>query len=59
MALVSTFQSPTGQAQDLVVVPGQFLGATDGTGTQRLFDDVGVRVIYAPDEVDRLHGARS
>jgi uncharacterized protein YjbI with pentapeptide repeats len=47
MALVSNFASPTGLTQNLVVVPGQFLGATDGTGSQRLFDNVGVRVFYA------------
>ena len=30
----------------------------DGTGGQRLFDDVGVRVLYPTHGRDRLHGAR-
>lgn len=50
LATITTSQAPYGRAQGLVLVPGQFLGSTsDGTGRQRLFDHLGVSVIYAPD----------
>ena len=48
-ATVTTYQAPFGTAQDLVLVPGQFMGsATSTTGVQRLFDTLGVKVLYAP-----------
>jgi uncharacterized protein YjbI with pentapeptide repeats len=44
---ITNSTAPYGRAQGLVVVPGQFLGSTsDGTGRQRLFDSVGVSVLY-------------
>ncbi len=49
VATVTTSQAPYGRAQDLVVVPGQFDGPTDGSGSQRLFDSIGASVLYAPD----------
>jgi len=49
LATITTSQAPYGRAQSLVLVPGQFIGSTsDGTGRQRLFDHLGVSVIYAP-----------
>ena len=49
-ATITTYQAPFGRAQDLVLVPGQFLGSETGaTGVQRLFDTLGMRVFYAPD----------
>ena len=50
LATVTTSQAPYGRAQSLVLLPGQFLGNTyDGTGVERVFDTVGVKVLYAPD----------
>ena len=50
LATVTTSQAPYGRAQSLVLVPGQFLGNTyDGTGVERVFTTVGVKVLYAPD----------
>ena len=47
-ATVTTYQAPFGTAQDLVLVPGQFFGSpSGGSGTQRLFDTVGLKVYYA------------
>ncbi|MGH2465441.1 MAG: hypothetical protein ACRDGI_08270, partial [Candidatus Limnocylindrales bacterium] len=47
IATITTSTAPYGRAQGLVIVPGQFLGSTsDGTGRQRLFDSVGVSVLY-------------
>ncbi|HEV8404110.1 MAG TPA: PxKF domain-containing protein [Candidatus Limnocylindrales bacterium] len=52
LATITTSVAPYGRAQSLVLVPGRFLGSTsDGTGKQRLFDSVGVSVLYAPDDV--------
>ena len=49
LAVVRSSLTPAGPGQDLVLVPGTFLGSpSDGTGVQRLFDSVGVRVLYAP-----------
>ena len=48
-ATITSFQAPYGSAQSLVLVPGQFMGSpTGGTGTQRLYDTLGVKVYYAP-----------
>ena len=48
-ATITTYDAPYGAAQDLVLVPGQFIGSsTGGTGRQRLFDRLGVRVLYSP-----------
>lgn len=50
IASLTTSQAAYGRAQDLVVMPGQFTGSThDGTGIQRLFDTVGVTVLYGPE----------
>ncbi len=47
IASITNSKAPYGRAQSLVLVPGQFLGSTsDGTGRQRLFDSVGVSVLY-------------
>ncbi|HLY15207.1 MAG TPA: PxKF domain-containing protein [Candidatus Limnocylindrales bacterium] len=47
IAAITNSTAPYGRAQGLVVVPGQFLGSTsDGTGRQRLFDSVGLSVLY-------------
>jgi uncharacterized protein YjbI with pentapeptide repeats len=48
IAAITNSTAPYGRAQGLVVVPGQFLGSTsDGTGRQRLFDSVGLSVLYS------------
>jgi hypothetical protein len=48
-ASITSFQAPYGQAQSLVLVPAQFMGSpTGGTGTQRLYNALGVKVYYAP-----------
>ena len=48
-ASITSFQAPYGQAQSLVLVPGQFMGSpTGGTGTQRLYNALGLKVYYAP-----------
>ncbi|HEX5917054.1 MAG TPA: PxKF domain-containing protein [Nocardioides sp.] len=49
LATITTSQSPSGPTQNLVVVPGRFTGGSHGTGgRQRLYDEVGVQVLYAP-----------
>jgi len=49
LATITTSQSPSGPRQDLVVVPGRFTGASQGGGgRQRLYDEVGVQVLYGP-----------
>ena len=54
IANITTWHSPEGLAQDLVLMPGQFTGSThDGTGVQRLFDRVGASVLYRdPSDTD-------
>ncbi|MGH2513844.1 MAG: C25 family cysteine peptidase, partial [Candidatus Limnocylindrales bacterium] len=50
IATITNSTAPYGRAQDVVVTPGQFIGSTtDGTGRQRLYDQVGLSVLYAPD----------
>ena len=49
LATITTSRAPSGQVQNLVVVPGQFRGAASGAqGRQRLYDEVGVQVLYGP-----------
>ena len=49
LATITSSVAPYGPAQDLVIVPGQFVGSTtDGSGVQRLYSNLGATVLYAP-----------
>ena len=48
---IQAYVDPNGQRQQLVLITGQFASnpaATDGTGRQRKFTQIGTRVYYAP-----------